>query len=78
MCIFRFSKFVRSFIVRYFLAILAIIITHFILSGIIVGPVLNGNLTGNEGLLTALIMIPISIFLWKIIVGPRSYNRKYN
>jgi hypothetical protein len=52
---------------RYFLAILAIIISYVILSGIIVGIIFKGNVYGGGGLLLSFIMIPVAIFLWKAI-----------
>jgi ABC-type transport system involved in cytochrome bd biosynthesis fused ATPase/permease subunit len=56
---------------RYFLAILAIIISYIILSGIIVGAIFKGNVYGGGGLLTTFIMIPVAIFLWKTITKKR-------
>jgi ABC-type transport system involved in cytochrome bd biosynthesis fused ATPase/permease subunit len=52
---------------RYFLAILAILISYIILSGIIVGAIFKGNVHSGGGLFTAFIMIPVAIFLWKVI-----------
>lgn len=55
---------------KYILAILSIIISYIILSGIIVGLIFNGN-AARGGILTSLIMIPVAIFLWKIITRKR-------
>jgi len=55
---------------KYILAILSIIGLYIILSGIIVGLIFKGNVA-NGGLLTSLIMIPVAIFLWKIITRNR-------
>jgi hypothetical protein len=52
---------------RYFLAVLAIIISYIILSGIIVGIIFKGNVYGGGGLVTTFVMIPVAIFLWKAI-----------
>jgi hypothetical protein len=52
---------------RYFLAILTIIISYIVLSGIIVGIIFKGNVSGGGGLMTSFIMIPVAIFLWKAI-----------
>jgi hypothetical protein len=51
---------------RYFLAILAIIISYIILSGIIAGLIFKGNVSA-AGLMTAFVMIPVARFLWKAI-----------
>jgi len=57
---------------KYVLAILAIIGSYILLSGIIVGLIFKGNVYGGGSLLTSLIMIPVAVFLWKIITGKGS------
>lgn len=52
---------------RYFLAILAIIVAYIFITGLIVGAIFKGNVYGGGALVTALIMIPVAIFLWKAI-----------
>jgi len=52
---------------RYVLAILAILFSYIILSSIIVGAIFKGSVQGGGGILTALIMVPVAIFLWKSI-----------
>jgi hypothetical protein len=56
---------------RYFLAIIVIIFTYFLLSGVIMGFIFKGNVYGGAGLLTSFIMIPVAIFLWKAITRRR-------
>jgi len=52
---------------RYFLAILAIVVSYFLITGIIVGYIFKGNVYGGGGLMASVIMIPVAIFLWKAI-----------
>jgi len=57
---------------KYFIAIIAILFSYILLSGIIVGLIFKGNVYGGGGLLTSLLILPIAIFLWKAITKKRT------